>query len=65
MAGHWYAELKIPFAALDAAPPAPGERWNLHIIRFRHADGGETSSWVCMFGSVHRNDLAGPLVFVG
>jgi len=63
--GHWYAELAIPFRALDSKTPEAGERWKLHIIRFRHAGGEEISSWVCMFGSVHRNDLAGPLVFGG
>ena len=61
--GHWYAELAVPFAALTAPTPQPGEQWKLHILRYRHLGGREYSSWACMFGSVHRNDLAGTLVF--
>ncbi len=61
--GHWYVEMAVPFAALNVAAPASGERWRMNIIRHRHADGDDTSCWSCMFGKTHRNDLSGTLVF--
>lgn len=61
--GHWYAELSVPFTALNASPPVSGERWQLNIMRHRHTEGYEISCWSCMFGRVHRNDLSGTLVF--
>lgn len=61
--GRWCAEIAVPFATLTTAAPAAGERWRLNIIRHRHAGGEDTSCWVCQFGSVHRTDLAGDLVF--
>ena len=63
LAGHWFVEIAIPFASLDALPPASGERWQLHVIRHRQTDGYTVSCWSCMFGKVHRNDLSGVLVF--
>lgn len=62
--GRWTAELAVPFAVLEAAAPKAGDRWRLNILRHRHAAGDDVSCWSCMFGSVHRNDLAGDLVFV-
>ena len=62
--GRWCLELAVPFSALKAAPPAPGETWQMNIIRHRHVTGtSEVSCWSCMFGSVHRNDRSGALVF--
>lgn len=61
--GHWYAEMAVPFSALQADTPRPGDRWQLNILRFRHTEGDDVSCWSCMFGSVHRNDLSGTLVF--
>ncbi len=62
--GHWYAELAVPFAALDAAPPQPGDQWQMNIIRHRHLTGEtQTTCWSCMFGGNHRNDRSGRLVF--
>jgi hypothetical protein len=62
--GRWTVELAVPFSALEAALPKAGDRWRLNIIRYRHAAQNETSCWSCMFGSVHRNDLAGDMVFI-
>jgi hypothetical protein len=62
-AGHWYIEMAVPFTALNTPAPAAGERWQLHVIRHRQPDGYTISSWSCLFGAVHRNDLAGALVF--
>jgi hypothetical protein len=61
--GRWTAELAIPFAALNAEAPKPGETWKFNVIRYRHAGGDDVSCWSCLFGSVHRNDRAGRLVF--
>lgn len=61
--GHWYVEMAVPFSALGVAPPQPGERWQMNIIRHRHVDGYEPSCWSCMYGSVHRNDRSGILLF--
>jgi hypothetical protein len=63
--GHWYIEMAVPFSALKAAPPAPGEQWQMNIIRHRHVEETNgVSCWSCMYGSVHRNDRSGVLVFV-
>ncbi|MHB9110254.1 MAG: DOMON domain-containing protein [Armatimonadota bacterium] len=63
--GRWYAEMVVPFSALNTPPPAPGEPWQLNIIRHRHVAGAnDISCWSCMYGSVHRNDRSGMLVFV-
>lgn len=61
--GRWVAEIAVPFSTLDTKPPGPGERWRLNIIRYRHTQGVDRSAWVCVFGSVHRSDLAGELLF--
>jgi len=63
--GHWYVEMAVPFSALNTPTPAPGEQWQLNIIRHRHVGGtNDISCWSCMYGSVHRNDRSGTLVFV-
>jgi len=63
--GHWYVEMAVPFSAFNTPPPAPGEQWQMNVIRHRHVEGtNEISCWSCMFGSVHRNDRSGVLVFV-
>jgi|GEM_PF-1118886 len=65
ISGHWYLELAVPFTALDTPPPAPGEQWQMNVIRHRHVDGAnDISCWSCMYGSVHRNDRSGVVVFV-
>jgi len=61
--GHWYIEMSVPFRSLHASPPKPGEQWQMNIIRHRHVDGDGMSCWSCMYGSVHRNDRSGLLVF--
>jgi hypothetical protein len=61
--GRWCAEIAVPFASLTSGVPAVGERWRLNIIRHRHMGGEDPSCWVCQFGSVHRTDLAGDMVF--
>jgi hypothetical protein len=61
--GRWTLEVAIPFATLTSQTPQAGEQWKLNIIRYRCTDGPQRSCWSCMFGSVHRNDLAGKLVF--
>jgi hypothetical protein len=61
--GRWVIEAAIPFATLESPTPGPGERWRLNFIRHRQPGGYQTSCWVCQFGSVHRTDLAGDLVF--
>ena len=61
--GRWTVELAVPFTALEAAPPKAGDRWRLNILRHRNAAGRDVSCWSCMFGSMHRNDLAGGLLF--
>lgn len=63
VAGHWYVEMSIPFAALRTSTPSAGDRWNMNIFRFRQAGDADNSSWSCTFGSVHRNDLSGVLSF--
>jgi len=62
--GRWMVEVAIPFATLTSEAPVPGDLWKLNIIRYRSMDGEQCSCWSCMFGSVHRNDLAGTLAFV-
>jgi len=61
--GHWYAEMAVPFAALRTKTPVAGDRWQMNVIRFRHAEGDEVSCWSCMFGNVHRNNRSGTMVF--
>lgn len=61
--GHWYAELSVPFSTLRTETPKPGDTWQCNILRHRHLDGGGITSWSCLFGSVHRNELSGSLVF--
>ncbi|MAE61799.1 MAG: hypothetical protein CMJ49_10650 [Planctomycetaceae bacterium] len=61
--GHWIAEIGVPFKVLGVEPVKPGDTWQTNIIRHRHVDGDETTSWSCLFGSVHRNELSGALVF--
>ncbi len=61
--GRWTVELAVPFAALKAAPPKAGDRWRLNILRYRNTVERDVSCWLCMFGSNHRTDLAGGLVF--
>lgn len=64
VAGRWCAEMAVPFTTLTAPAPAAGERWRLNVIRYRNMAGAERSCWVCMYGSVHRTDLTGELLFV-
>ena len=63
--GCWNAEVRVPFAYLDAAPPDPGDRWRLNLHRFRWAgrSSAEIHSWVCTFGQFWRNDRRGLLKF--
>ena len=61
--GHWYLEMAVPFRSLGTASPEPGEKWELNVIRYRYTEGKDISCWSCMFGSAHRNDRAGALVF--
>lgn len=62
--GHWYLEMAVSFSAFNTPPPAPGEQWQMNIIRHRHVGGvNDVSCWSCMFGSVHRNERSGVLVF--
>jgi hypothetical protein len=62
--GHWYIEMAVPFRSLTTPPPQHGEEWQMNVIRYRYAEGRDVSCWSCMFGSVHRNDRSGKLVFV-
>jgi len=41
----WDVEWAIPFAALDAAPPAPGSQWRANFYRIDRAGDGEFSAW--------------------
>jgi hypothetical protein len=61
--GRWMVEMAVPFASLTSPSPADGERWRLNIIRYRHVEGREWSCWRCLYGSPHRTDLTGALVF--
>lgn len=62
--GRWILELAIPFETLTTGTPKAGDRWKLNLLRFRQLAGpGHNSSWSCVFGANHRNDLAGTLVF--
>jgi len=64
VSGHWYAELAVPFAVLGTHAPEAAESWQMNVIRFRYTEGREVSCWSCMFGSLHRNDLSGRLIFI-
>ncbi|MCF7838711.1 MAG: DUF6067 family protein [Candidatus Marinimicrobia bacterium] len=41
VASGWEGELKIPFASLDVAPPAPGDLWDLQVARNRRSPVSE------------------------
>jgi hypothetical protein len=65
-AGGWDVAWAIPFASLDAAPPAPGDRWRANFFRIDQANGGEYSAWSPTFADppdFHLPDLFGVLVF--
>ena len=62
-AGGWTAEVAIPFKALDAAPPRPGEFWGLKVCRSLWSRGGDRrddglSAWAHS-PSVDYHDPAG------
>lgn len=62
--GRWMIEAAIPFATLKTQCPSAGQRWKFNVIRYRHLDGKDTrTSWCCVFGSVHRSDLMGQIIF--
>jgi hypothetical protein len=62
----WSVEWAIPFAALGAPPPAPGERWRANFFRIDRAGGGQFSAWSPTFADppdFHVPDRFGVLVF--
>ena len=61
--GHWYVEIAVPWTALNVEPPATGDKWMVNVIRHRNTDGYQISSWSCLFGGAHSNDLSGTLLF--
>jgi len=64
VAGRWYIEMAVPFKSLTTPSPKAGEQWKMNVIRYRRVAGEDISCWCCMFGSVHRNDVSGTVVFV-
>lgn len=62
----WCAEWAIPFAALDAPAPAPGDRWRANFTRIDREGQGQFSAWsptLVTPPDFHRPDRFGWLVF--
>ena len=58
----WYAQDTLG-EVVHYEPPATGDKWMVNIIRHRNTDGYQISTWSCLFGGAHRNDLSGTLAF--
>lgn len=41
----WHAEIRLPYAAFDAAPPSAGEQWGLNFIRIWQALQSGREAW--------------------
>ena len=58
-AAAWTVEMAIPFSALAATPPAPGDAWGVNVCRTRMAaqrgtkydKHTQSSSWIPVFGN--------------
>jgi hypothetical protein len=62
----WTVELRIPFASMEAEPPAEGAVWGLNVCRERLATGTrELHNWANVQGNFHRPWLFGHLYFAG
>ncbi len=62
----WHVEWAIPFGALDAPAPRPGERWRANFYRIDRAGAGEFSAWSPTLADppdFHVPDRFGVLVF--
>jgi hypothetical protein len=66
-AGGWDVEWGIPFASLDAPPPAPDTAWRANFFRIDRAGGGEFSAWSPTLADppdFHVPDRFGTLLFL-
>lgn len=62
----WTVEVRIPFASMEAEPPAEGDVWALNVCRERLATGTrELHNWANVQGNFHRPWLFGHLYFAG
>ncbi len=64
---HWTVELALPFAALGAEAPEPGEVWGVNFARERYAAMyraiGEYSTWSGLVGSFNTPEMFGEMCF--
>jgi hypothetical protein len=62
---HWTAEIRVPFTALGAHPPTPGQVWRINLARTRQTNlpRAESSSWAGSRVTFNRPEDLGRLVF--
>ena len=61
--GTYTVEMAVPYAAVMAKPPSPGDVWRINVIRNRAAGAREMSAWSCPFGKSRDIDRYGYLFF--
>ncbi len=59
----WTAEIKIPFASLEAEAPADGTIWGLNVAWDRQTPTPVTASWAHMDGGLHSPESFGHALF--
>ncbi len=60
---YWGVEIEIPFGQLHDAKVGKGAIWGFNINRFLGGTTSESAQWVPTYGSHHRSDLFGFLIF--
>jgi len=62
----WLLEVAIPFASLDAQPPAVGDVWGMNVCRERRAGRDQVlQNWANVQGNFLRPWLFGHIYFAG
>ena len=60
---YWAAEIELPFTSFTDQKIAPGTIWGFNVARVRIGNAAEYGQWIPTYGSAHRPDRFGFLIF--